>query len=140
MKMTELEDQIQKVRDLRANRLALQTEVDQIELDMMSKHAKLYQELGATDIDLGSAEEKLRQLILIAYQETGNKKPAPGVGIRIVKEMLFDEDEAVQWAIRANAMGCLSLQKANFKKVAEGLELDFVEILEVPKATIAKEL
>lgn len=138
--MTELEDQIQKVRELRTNRLTLQTEVDQLESDLMSRYSALYRELGQANIELKVAEEKLRAATLEVYQETGNKKPAPSVGIRIVKEMLFDEDEAVQWAIRANAMRCLSLQKANFKKVAEGLELDFVEILEVPQATIAKEL
>ena len=138
--MVDLIARIEFVREMRARRLSLQSEVDQLESDLMSRYSALYQELGQVNIDLKVAEEKLRAATLEAYQETGNKKPAPGVGVRIVKEMLFDEDEAIQWAIRANAMRCLSLQKANFKKVADGLELAFVEILEVPQATIAKEL
>jgi hypothetical protein len=138
--MAELEDQIQKVRELRTNRLTLQTEVDQLESDLMSRYSALYRELGQANIELKVAEEKLRAATLAAYQETGNKKPAPGVGIRIVKEMIFDEAEAIDWAVDASAKNCLKLNTSNFKKVAEGLGLPFVEIVECPQATIAKEL
>ena len=138
--MVDLIARIEFVREMRARRLSLQSEVDQLESDLMSRYSALYQELGQANIDLKVAEEKLRAATLEAYQETGNKKPAPGVGIRVVKEMFYDDDEAIQWAIRANALPCLSLQKANFKKVAEGLKLGFVDIREIPQATISKEL
>ena len=116
--------------------------------DMIDKRMALWEEenrelldsIEAERIRLREEEEKLRAATLEAYQETGNKKPAPGVGIRVVKEMFYDDDEAIQWAIRANALPCLSLQKANFKKVAEGLKLGFVDIREIPQATISKEL
>lgn len=138
--MAELEDQIQKVRELRTNRLTLQTEVDQLESDLMSRYSALYRELGQANIELKVAEEKLRAATLAAYQETGNKKPAPGVGIRIMKALDYEECQAIEWAVEAGAGNCLKLDKKNFEKAAEALALDFVTINNVPQATIAKEL
>lgn len=138
--MTELDAKVSRVRVLRLSVSIMKDMIDKRMALWEEENRELLDSIEAERIRLREEEEKLRAATLEAYRETGNKKPAPGVGIRIVKEMLFDEDEAVQWAIRANAMRCLSLQKTNFKKVAEGLELDFVEILEVPQATIAKEL
>ena len=138
--MVDLIARIEFVREMRARRLSLQSEVDQLESDLMSRYSALYQELGQANIDLKVAEEKLRAATLEAYQETGNKKPAPGVGVRIVKEMIFDEAEAIDWAVDASAKNCLKLNTSNFKKVAEGMGLPFAEIVECPQATIAKEL
>ena len=136
----DLNEQISLVRALRKT-VATQA-------DMISEGRKQWDNdnrviLASVEADrarLREEEKKLRAATLEAYQETGNKKPAPGVGIRVVKEMFYDDDEAIQWAIRANALPCLSLQKANFKKVAEGLKLGFVDIREIPQATISKEL
>ena len=138
--ITDLETKISSVRNLRLSVSIIKDMIDKRMAMWEEENRELLDSIEAERIRLREEEEKLRAATLEAYQETGNKKPAPGVGVRIVKEMLFDEDEAIQWAIRANAMRCLSLQKANFKKVADGLELAFVEILEVPQATIAKEL
>ncbi len=135
-----LEENISRVRELRLSVSIMKDMIDERMTRWEEENRELMDAIEAERIRLREEEEKLRAATLEAYQETGNKKPAAGVGIRIIKEMAFDEDEAIQWAIRANAMRCLSLQKANFKKVAEGLELGFVEILEVPHATIAKEL
>ena len=86
------------------------------------------------------AEARLRELTLDAYQETGSKKPADGVGIRIVKQLHYAESEALAWAIESGVESCLALQKTNFNKAAEGLKLDFVKIEDVPQATIAMKL
>lgn len=138
--MVDLEANISRVRSLRLSVSIMKDMIDKRMAAWEEENRELLDSIEAERIRLREEEETLRAATLEAYKLTGNKTPAPGVGIRIVKEMLFDEDEAVQWTIRANAMSCLSLQKTNFKKVAEGLELDFVEILEVPRATIAKEL
>ena len=138
--ITDLEANVSRVRALRLSVSIMKDMIDKRMALWEEENRELLDSIEAERIRLREEEEKLRAATLEAYQETGNKKPAHGVGIRVVKEMFYDDDEAIQWAIRANALPCLSLQKANFKKVAEGLELDFVEILEVPQATIAKEL
>jgi hypothetical protein len=137
---TELEMQIETVREARARR-ELAGETMKLAYARFDREEADNLRILTTCREVLTAEEdKLRELTLAAYAETGNKKPADGVGIRIVKEITCDEAEAVKWAVDAKALNCLSLQKANFKKVAEGLALPFVEIKEVATATIAKEI
>ena len=137
---TELEMQIENVRRARAVVADEKEAVDARMAAWEEENRMLLDSMEADRIQLREAEEKLRSLTLAAYAETGNKKPAAGVGIRIVKEITCDEAEAVKWAVEAQALSCLSLQKVNFKKVAEGLALPFVEIKEVATATISKEI
>lgn len=140
MKMTELEDQIQKVRELRATHLRLYNLTRALEEELQRAYANEYEALGAANLALKSAEEELRRMTLEAYQLTGNKKPAPGVGIRIMKALDYEECQAIEWAVEACAYNCLKLDKKNFEKAAEALALDFVTINTVPQATISKEL
>jgi hypothetical protein len=95
---------------------------------------------AALKLRLKTAEEDLRASVLDAYRTTGDKHPAPGVGIRIVKVMEYDPDKALLWVVKNNYLNCLQLEKKNFKKVAEGLGPEFVEIKEEPQATISREL
>jgi hypothetical protein len=136
----ELKSQIAKVRDIRANLETTKAVIDDIERNMHTEHAEAYDALEFQENGLRSAEELLRRMTLAYWKETGEKKPAPGVGIRMVNTLEYDELEALNWAVEAGAANCLTLQKAKFKKVAEGLRLDFVTIREEPQATISKEL
>jgi hypothetical protein len=137
---TELEMQIEELRSARKMYAADLGELNDAREDFEAENRDLITMCMARKEAVAYAEAKLRDLTLAAYAETCNKKPAAGVGIRIVKEVTCDEAEAIKWAVEAKALNCLSLQKANFKKVAEGLALPFVEIKEVATATIAKDL
>jgi hypothetical protein len=136
----ELEDQIQKVRELRAILESRTQEHHELQVAFNQQHAALIEAKCKAASDCAQAEARLRELTMQAYETTGSKKPAAGVGIRIVKQLHYDEAEALAWAIESGAEGCLSLQKTNFNKAAEGLKLDFVKIEEIPQATIAREL
>lgn len=138
--MAPLEDQIKKVRELRAGLEAKTQEHHELICEFNQQHKDLIEALCRARNDCAEEEARLRELALEAYRETGSKKPAPGVGIRVVMQLHYDEAEALAWAIESGAESCLSLQKTNFKKVAEGLKLDFVKIEEVHQATIAREL
>lgn len=138
--MTELEANVSRVRSLRLSVSIMKKMIDERMALWEDENRELLDSIIAEGIRLREEEEKLRAATLEAYQETGNKKPAPGVGVRIVKEMIFDEAEAIDWAVGASAKNCLKLNTSNFKKVAEGLGLPFAEIVEYPQATIAKEL
>lgn len=85
------------------------------------------------------AEATLRELTLKAYQETGSKAPAPGVGIRIVTRLIYDGDTALRWAKEHQL--CLMLDKRSFEKVAKAQrELPFVTYDDEPQAIIAIDL
>lgn len=137
---TELEAQIQKVRELRAILESRTQEHHELQVAFNQQHKDLIEALCKARNECAEEEARLRELTMQAYVATGSKKPADGVGIRIVKQLHYDEAEALAWAIESGAESCLSLQKTNFKKVAEGLKLDFVKIEEIPQATIAREL
>jgi len=138
--VTSLEDQIQKVRELRADLEAKTQEHHELQVAFNQQHKDLIEALCRARNDCAEEEARLRELTLDAYQETGSKKPADGVGIRIVKQLHYDEAEALVWAIESGVESCLALQKTNFNKAAEGLKLDFVKIEDVLQVTIARKL
>ncbi len=84
------------------------------------------------------SENILRKLTLEAYNETANKKPAEGVGIRITKRLLYDAAKALEWAKEHNL--CLRLDLAAFERLAKTEPINFVITEEIPQATIATNL
>ena len=72
------------------------------------------------------------------YEETKNNKPYPGIGIRLMKKMEYNEKDAMQWAQEHNL--ALKLDVRDFEKHAVVSKLDFVKVVEVPKVTISANL
>lgn len=87
---------------------------------------------------VSEAEDKLRELTLKAYAETGDKAPAVGVGIRERIVLTYDNKVAFDWA-KAHKMA-LKLDLSAFEKIAKADPPDFVKITTEPIATIATEL
>lgn len=91
-----------------------------------------------------SEEAELRRLALVAFEETGSKTPAPGVGIRITKFVAYDAGKALQWA-REHGIA-LKVDTTAFERIATaspiqpGDPLAFVTVTEQPQATLAKDL
>ncbi len=84
------------------------------------------------------AEVTLRELTLQAYAETGDKTPAPGVGIRERTVLTYDGKVAFDWA-KAHKMA-LQLDKRAFEKIAKADTPDFVKVSTEAQATIATNL
>ena len=84
------------------------------------------------------AEAALREMALLAYAETGNKAPAPGVGIRVVARLDYDLRAALAWAKEHDM--ALSLDKRAFEKIADVQEIACVRKSEEATATIAGDL
>ena len=82
-----------------------------------------------------AAEAKLRAMTLEAYLETGNKAPAPGIGIRILTKLDYKTETAFEWAV--NHRLALKLDVPAFEKIAKASPLEFVSLREEPQATIA---
>ena len=86
---------------------------------------------------------EINALTIDDYLQTGNKKPAPGVGIRINTSLLYDSGRAFDYCV-ANLTEAIVLDKKVFEKYAKGVSevkpLDFVTIEEKPTATIASDL
>ncbi len=87
---------------------------------------------------LAEAEAALRAAAVAAYQETGNKAPASGVGIRVQTKLAYHPDDALRWAKEHDM--ALALDKPAFEKIAKAAPPDFVRKVESAQATIATDL
>ena len=84
------------------------------------------------------AEDALRAMTLEAYQATGDKAPAQGVGVRLVTKLTYDMGQAFEWAIEHKV--ALKLDIPTFEKLAKASPLPFVAINQEAQATIATAL
>ena len=107
--------------------------------------APLIKEARAAVQELGAAalqkEQEVRALTLKAYQETGDKKPVIGAGIRVIREIRYLPAVALAWC-KENFVAALTLDKKTFERYAleSATPPEFVTITEEPQATIAREL
>jgi len=138
--ISELEEQIQVVREAR-NRFSVEkSSLDAARFVWEEGNRSQIELVDSIKVALQAEENKLREMTIGVYFWTKNKKPAPGVGIRLVKIFNYDTEKAKSWAVEHNFTNLLDLNAAKFKKAAEGLSLDFVDVEEKPTATIAEVL
>ncbi|MCK9571163.1 hypothetical protein M0R72_19595 [Candidatus Pacearchaeota archaeon] len=138
--MTELEEQIRLVKELRIGLADEKKCLDETYKIWESENRHTIESAAQISKDLAEEEARLRELTLAAYQETGNKKPTPGVGIRVVKKAEYEPGEALTWAKKHDA--CLTLDEKAYKTaLIAGIFADAPgKVVEEPQATIAKEL
>ena len=139
--MNELEKQIQVVA------MARQTE-EQLKILKVESYAKWLDDNALLVADIITAEKlklteesRLRELVLIIFKETGEKKPAPEVGIREVEKLTYDNNLAMYWAKEHSL--ALKLDTAAFENIVKASPVDFasfVKIEKVPTATIATKI
>lgn len=138
----ELESQITCVRECRKAYDDLKAQTFALEAELNVKYRQLYDARNAALSKVSEEEAFLRELTVTAYLADGNKKPAPGVGIRMVKTVEYDRHEAYLFALKSGT--CLSLDAKAFEamiKKADPLAVpSWVKIMDAPQATIAKEL
>ena len=84
------------------------------------------------------AETELRKLAIQLFEANGEKIVAPGVGIRMLTKISYDEKEALEWAMDHKL--ALKLDGKKFSSLAKDGTIDFVVMSEEPQATIASEL
>ena len=150
--MAALLEQIKHVRILREDLESRTQDLHEKQVAFNEEHAVLIEEKCKLANACSQAEAKLREMTLEAYRATGNKKPALGVGIRIVKRLQYDENSIKQWAINEGHIMFLSLDRSGFEgwakammkssKLPDSLHESGAAINEIesPQATIAKEL
>lgn len=90
---------------------------------------------------LEDLESAVKNGALSVYMTSGDKKPAPGVQVKLYTTLEYDYVAALDWA-RANLPAALSLDKRFFethaKAVAGTLPVPCVNVVKVPRVTIAR--
>jgi|TARA_Y100000310_G_scaffold344765_1_gene459335 hypothetical protein len=135
MSLPELVQQLAAARqdaDLAAN--ALRMEQEQFAED----HADLFNRVEGARKGVADIEGAIRETALAHYAVDGNKKPSPGVGIRVSTKLDYTPANALAWAKEHSI--ALSLDKRAFEKIAKVDTPEFVTVTEEPQATIAREL
>ncbi|KKM76048.1 hypothetical protein LCGC14_1384080 [marine sediment metagenome] len=134
----QLKDQIKVVVLARQTAITLKTQRD-ISLEAWNKtNQGLLDALTQAGAEVAEVEATLRELTLKAYDETGDKTPVAGVGIREVTRLEYDKTVAFKWA--TEHVMALKLDTTAFEKIAKASPLDFVMIYQEPMATIATQL
>jgi hypothetical protein len=133
-----LREQIARVALLRRQATVFGAAMQRIREQFEQQHADEFQMLADLKAELGAEEQRLRQLTIEAYEQTGDKKPAPGVSIRALTELVYDPTQAFAWAKERGL--ALQLDTKAFEAIAKVTALDFVAKREAPQATLAREL
>ena len=136
--MVELTDQIKVVAEARAEVRRKKEFRNELFNKWENAHSEALADLESIIEALGDEEERLRELTLKAYAETGNKAPAPGVGIREVTILDYDPKVALDWA-KTHKLA-LSLNKRLFESLAKTDPPGFVTISKEAHGTIATDL
>ena len=133
-----LQTQIKLVAELRVR--AQKARAAQIETRVTWENAnkEIIELANFTARNVEDAEAILRELTLKVYAETGNKAPAPGVGVREITKLEYDSQVAFMWA--QDHRMALKLDTSAFEKIAKASPLDFVKMRGEAQATIATKL
>jgi len=129
---------VERLFQARLTAASLEAETAQARRAFDEANAGLFQRREAARLELNEATGALRHAGLRAFQETGDLAPGPGLKVRMMKRMEYDEDEALGWALTHKM--AVSLDRVAFEKLARATPLDFVRVYEEPQVTIATDL
>jgi len=102
------------------------------------ENASTIERVETASANVGRLESAVRETALERYAVDGNKKPTPGVAIRVLTKLNYDPAAALAWAKEHTI--ALALDKRAFSKIANVDPPAFVEVTEEPQATIARTL
>ena len=133
-----LEEKIRCVANYREKIANLKTARDSSYQQWQRDNEVLLKNLVEVAAGLEEEEKILREMALAEYAVTENKKPAPGLEIKIFQEIRYDPAAALVWAKQHDL--ALRLDEKAFEKIANASPLDFVEIAQIAKCQIATDL
>jgi len=94
---------------------------------------ELLTEINNLKIETDGIKETVKQEAIKEFQATGNKKLYGGIGIRVGTELLYDHNEALDWAKHHEL--CLKLDEKAFESLAKTQDIEFVAKQEKITAT-----
>lgn len=117
--------------------------IDAVNAEIEKEYGKelgdLKKDLSVAQTKVTGLEESVRGTALEAYLETGDKHPHPAITIKVFTKLDYDEEQAITYCVE-HLPKALKVDKRKFEAVAKAAELDFVQITDDPKATVATDL
>jgi len=134
----QLKEQIKVVAEARRKSQEMAGKKKALYDEFQATHCEFFGDVATAATVTSEVEDKLGELTLQVYAQTGNKAPAPRVGIRVKTVLGYLASEAMDWAMEHRL--ALKLDSSAFEKIAKTSSLPFVTISEEPQATIATQL
>jgi hypothetical protein len=138
----QLAEQVRRVHRLRHSAGAYRTQYDERMAAFVRDNGDLVLALREEEARVEAAELALKSLALTHYKLTQEKKPTPGVEVKVYDVFtVTDEIAALAWAKKSDM--CLVPEKVDTKavlKIAAVTPLPFVKHDTEPKASIATDL
>jgi len=122
-----------------AARLILEQELKAINDKWAAANSELLDEYTDITTRAGAAEKALREAIIAAYGESGQKQLGHGLSVRVGTKFVYDEAAAIEWAA-TNAPICVKrvIDKKAFEAICKTSRPEFVTVSETPVAVIGK--
>jgi hypothetical protein len=139
MSENELTQKVRAVQEARQDYTWAKAVVDERRAEWERENAEILEALSLHRAMVDYTEAQLRDAALAAYQETGERRPVPGVEVKVYQKLSYDESDALGWA-KLHGIA-VTLDKRAFEKIAKAQQIPgIVEYSEEPKATIAQDL
>ncbi len=135
---------IEKLKTLHGWRKAFGTAKEKMRLkqeEFAVQNKDLLAIIKGIENEMANLETGIRQEAIKTFQETGNKAPFPGVGIREKAIMQYPPDLALEWALEHKL--ALALDVRAFEaamKATKGKQPPFVSFRIEAQGTIAQDL
>lgn len=138
MKLNELAQQLAEARQHAAT---LESLADHLEAEitshpLYSKWKDVQEELKVAQAQADVAKAIFGMEAIAEYNRSGERKPHPAVEVKIMTEVLYDDEEALKYA-RLHIPNAVKLDTKKFEAAAKALELPFVRTEEYPKAYVS---
>ncbi len=124
--------------DHKAKLTLLQTELEQS--DVFQQIVTVRKLISTTKTVLTDLENELRTAALYYFQEHEDKKPHPGVTVKMFGTLRYNTDAMLDWAIEHRHSQVLKLNASAFKKLANAIDVPGVVKAKEPRVTIARDL
>ena len=119
-----------------------------LEARFQHENAGLLEEEAAARVEVLELEAHVKEMALQVAEEKGTTTPAPGVKIKRVRALEYDEGEAIKWVVeihRKSPQALLSIKKRPFEKLMRALEEsdltpEFVAVKEERQVALARDL
>lgn len=137
--MADLNDLVSELARARVELAGVRAQLEALMANDAIVEAQAYER--STKMRIAELENAIREAALKEYAENGNKRPHSAIAVRINRRLRYDVNAALEYCRKHfDAAVEVVLNTKVFEKAAPNLDLDFVQVVEEPQATIASDL
>lgn len=136
--MDDLMNQVRRLHEARERYADAKAVLDAAKYEWEQQHMAEIEEIAKAAGERDAIEGRLRTMAVAAYKETGERKPAPGVEVKMFDTIDYNREAAFEWAKEHGL--ALRLDDAAFRNIAKAQKLPCVRYGTEPKATVATDL